>query len=278
VLVLWHQPWMIPLAAITAAAGLAQPIWMVFTALRRRVGGYAAEWRRLRLLMVATILLVYGSYFFSVRGPQVHSFYLLLPLAMMFAATCWQVRAEARGGRMRGLERLAAVVIVSSVMVHAGLAVYRWPRLSMYSNRPLVAAAIADRTDRYLGDRRDSLTESRDRDGDPPAFRTADPIADLEVVRSQLVPLIDRFSSLDVTIANRSAIAAWVDIRYETTYTGANGERLTVRNGVIKQILQPGETRTFDRIADGDLPPGAQSATVTIAGAEHVIPRRVGTP
>ena len=266
--VLWHQRWMIPFVIVVAAAGLAQPIWMIVAALRRRPGPGAGEWRHLRLLMLAAIVLVYGSYFFSAREQQAHSFYALLPLAAVFAATCWQARAEAHGGPMRGLERLAAAAIVSSVVVHAGLAIHRWPRLSLYANRSLVAAAIADRNDRYLGNRRGSPMETADGD------RRADPVVDLEVVSSEWIPIVGRFSSFNVTIANRGASAAWLDIRYRTSYADAQGQVITVRDGVIKQILQPRETRTFDRLADDRVPPGAHSMTVTVLGAEPVVPVR----
>ena len=265
--VLWHQPWMIPFVIVIAVAGLAQPIWMIVTALRRRSGPGAGEWRYLRLLMLAAIVLVYGSYFFSVRGQQAHSFYALLPLAVVFAATSWQVRAESHGGPMRGLERLAAAAIVSSILVHAGLAIHRWPRLSLYANRALVAAAIADRNDRYLGDRR-GTTVALDGDQRP------DPVAGLEVVRSEWMPIVGRFSSFAVTIANHSRTTAWLDIRYRTSYADAGGQVLAVRDGVIKQILQPGQTRTFDRIADDRVPSGAHSMAVTVIGAEPVIPVR----
>jgi hypothetical protein len=221
--------------------------------------------------MLASIVLVYVSYFFSVRGQQAHSFYALFPLAVLFAATCWQVRAEAHGGRLRGLERMAVAAIVSSVIVHTGLAIHRWPRLSLYANRPLVAAAIDDRNDRYLGNRRDSPV--RPVEGD---IRSG-AAADLEVVRSDWRPIIGRFSSFDVTVVNHSRSTAWVDIRYRTSYLDAQGQVLTNREGIIKQIVQPAETRAFDRIADDDLPPGARSLVVTIAGAEPVIPQAART-
>jgi hypothetical protein len=278
-LVLWYQPWMVPFAIVVAAAGIAQPLWMAWTMVRRRSTGDAREWRSVRLLVAGSVLLVYASFFLSIRGPQAHSFYVMFPVAVLCAASCWQVRAEARGGRLPGLERIAATVLAASVVMHAGIAIHRWPRLSLYVNRPLAAAAIENRNDRYLGDRRVTIAQVGDGEprpidaiADPIAFASADPLRELEVVRTDWIPFLDRFSSFTIAIRNRSAAAAWVDIRYGTSYLGSHGQLLTVRNGVIKHILQPGETRTFDRIADGAVPPGATSAAVTIVGAEKVIP------
>ncbi len=101
---------------------------------------------------------------------------------------------------------------------------------------------------------------------------------DLQIVRSAWtpvsVPVAGRISSFALAITNRSRVAAWLDIRYATAYVGAAGQLLTAREGVIKQILQPGETREWRDVADGDVPPGATNATITIIGAERAIPRR----
>jgi len=85
-------------------------------------------------------------------------------------------------------------------------------------------------------------------------------------------PVAGRFSSFSATITNTSRVAAWLDIRFASAYTGQYGQLLTVRDGVIKQILQPGETRTWHGIADGGIPPGATAATITVIGAERAIP------
>ena len=79
-------------------------------------------------------------------------------------------------------------------------------------------------------------------------------------------------SKFSVAITNRSTVAAWLDIRYTSSYAGADGRVVATHEGVIKQILQPGETREWRDLADGDLPDGATAATMTITGAERAIP------
>jgi hypothetical protein len=289
VLLFWRQPWLLPFAAVLFGVGILHPLWMAVTGFRSvqwspgasAPGSIAParEWRATRVLFAASVLLVYVSFFWSVRGPQAHAFYVMWPVAAFFAFMCWEVRASARGGRLRGFERVAVVALASSIVLHAGLALDRRPRLSLYADRDLVAAAIAEPNDRYLGDRRDSLPEPVDRTprsedaiADPQAFLTADPLTSIEVVRTDWTSVLDRVSVLTLTIANRSRAAAWVDIRYGTAYLGDLGQLLAVRNGVIKRIIQPGEERVFADLSDGGVPPGTRSVSVTVTGAERVVP------
>ena len=289
-LVLWRQPWVIPFAVVVVVAGVVQPLWMVMTAFRRAPRG-GSDWTAVRILTAATVALIYASFFFSVRGPQAHSFYLAFPVAAFFAFSCWQTCAQAGGVEprvfrpgvysMRRWDRVAFVVIVCGVVLHAGLAIDRRPRQSLYVDRALVAAAVSQPNDRYLGDRRDTLIRQLDRrprpiDGvaDIDAYLAAGAIDDVQIVRSAWEPVADRVSRFSLTVTNRGHAAAWLDIRYGTAYVAANGQLLAAREGVIKQILQPGQTRTWTDIIDDYVPEGATAATITIVGAEKVIPIR----
>jgi hypothetical protein len=266
VLVFWREPWVLPFALVVTAAGWLHPLWVLVSAFRphRASGAPPAEvreWRAVRWLFALSVLLVWLSFFWSVRGPQAHSFYLMLPVATLFAFNAWNIRAGACGGRLPGFERLAVAVVVSSIVLHTGLAIDRWSRLSLYADRDVVAAAIEAREYRHLGERRGAGEVVVDV-----------PLPELEMVRADWKPFLDRFSSFDVTIANRSRTTAWVDLRIATTYLGDHGRLLAVRNGVIKRMLQPGETRTFEGIADGGVPVGTTSATVIVIGGEKVLP------
>jgi hypothetical protein len=281
VLLFWRQPWIAPFALVALAAGVAQPLLMAIAAFRRAASGAAGDWRGVRVLTGATILLVYASYFLSIRGPQAHAFYVVFPVAVLFAASCWQVGVEASGPRRRRWERVAAVVLGCGLILHTGLALDRWPRVSLYADRPLASAAILDKNDRYLGDRRDTLDALEDHrpratDGvaDPDAYLAARAADDLQIVRSAWSPVAGLASRFSLTIVNRSRVAAWLDTRYTSTFTDASGRVVATHDGVIKQILQPGETRAWPDVADGDRPEGAVAATIVITGAERVIPVR----
>ncbi len=278
VLVLARHPWIGPFALIVAAAGIAHPIWMAVSAFRRTPGA-PPDWTAVRALFGLTVLLIYVSYFFSVRGAQGHAFYVVFPVGALYAFTCWQARAAAAGGRLRRLERVAVVVLVSTVVMHAGIAIDRWPTGSLYADRALVAAAIDARNDRWLGDRRGTLLEAREthprpRDAvaDREAFLAARATEDLHVATPAWTPIAGRISRFSLDLQHRGRHAAWLDVRYATTYMGADGQPIASREGVLKRILQPGQALRDIVIADGLVPDGAVDAVITVTGAERVIP------
>jgi hypothetical protein len=176
--------------------------------------------------------------------------------------------------------RVAAIVLVCGVVMHTGLAFDRAPRQSLYLDRPLVQAAISSRNDRFLGERRDSLIETRDRRARPidpvadaAAYDRASPSDDLMVVSATWEPVVfARVSRFRLAIRNASATAAYLDLRYTTRYRDAAGTEVSVRHGIVKEILQPGATRTWGDIADGMVPAGAVRATLSLDGAEKCIP------
>ena len=285
-LVLLRHPLVAVAVIPVAIAGVLHPIWMAVSAFRRAPpeASAARDWTRVRLLVLATVVLITGSYYFSVRGPQAHSFYVAFPIAALFAFTCWDVRARATGGRLPGLERVATVVIAANMVLHAGLAIDRLHRQSLNVDRNLVAAAITDRNDRYLGDRRETAQGQSGREPRPSdpvtdveAYRSATATGDLQITTAQWTPVADRISSFEITIRNGSRVAAWLDIRLAVTYTDPAGATLETREVVIKQILQRGESRTWTGVADGWIPPGASAATMAIVGAEKAIPSRLLT-
>jgi hypothetical protein len=272
VLFFWRQPWVLPFAALATAIGLVQPIAMAAAWFTR--GDGSPEWRRLKYLVAMTIVWIYASFFFSVRGPLAHAFYVALPIAVVYACHCWRLVASPR------LARVAAATLIAGVLLHVALAIDRAPRQSLYFDRALVQAAIATPNDRFLGDRRDSLEETQDRRPrsidpvpDTDAYLRADAVSDLEVARAGWSPAVaGRVSSLVVSIRNRSGAAAYLDIRYVAQYTAADGQVVATREGVIKEILQPGERRTWTGLTDGLTPTGAVRATLRIVSAEKCVP------
>ncbi|HXT71097.1 MAG TPA: hypothetical protein VN700_15145 [Vicinamibacterales bacterium] len=235
-------------------AGLVHPLWMAASAFRRSPDA-AADWTAVRALFAGTILLIFVSYFYSIRGPQAHAFSVVFPVAALFAFTCWDARVSPAS---RLMPRIALVVIVSNIVLHAALGLDRLSRQSLYADRTLVAAAITDRNDRYLGERRGAGQEIRATD-------------DLQLVQQTWRPWRG-FSRFDLTIRNTSQTTAWLDIRLATTYLDQTGMTVASREVVVKQILEPGESRTWTDIADDRVPEFAVSAALRIVAAERVAP------
>jgi hypothetical protein len=273
-LFLFRQIWVVPFAALVVVVGLLQPIAMAATWFRHRQS--SRPWLVARRLAAATVVWVFLSFFASVRGPLAHAFYIVFPLAALYAVECWRVWTTTPRPQ---LERLAMATLVAGVLLHAALAIDRWPRQSLYRNRALVQTAITTRNDRLLGDRRDSIHETQDRRPRPSdpvpdadAYLTADPRSDLAAETSWSARLANQVSCFRLSLTNRSRTAAYVDVRYVTEYVGADGRAIEKRDGVIKEIIQPGERRTWEAVTDRAVPRGAVGATLTIVGAEKVIP------
>jgi hypothetical protein len=286
VMFLARQPWVVPFTLVATVVGFVQPVVMAAAWFRRSPGD--REWARVKWLAAGTVLWIYASFFFSVRGPQAHSFYVTCPVALIYAAHCWQMFVSSRGGggrwRLRlsavWVERTAAVALASGVAMHVGLAIDRAPRRSLYLDRPLVQSAISSHNDRFLGERRDSLIEKRDRRARPvdpvddaAAYDRASADDDLVLVSANWAPaVLGRISRFVVEIRNAGAAAAYLDIRYTARYRDGAGSEAAIRQGAIKEILQPGSTRRWAELTDGMVPPGAVGAALSLDGAEKCIP------
>ncbi len=270
----WHSPWLVPLALGVGIAGLLQPVLLAFAWFRRDPG--QAHWDRVRWLALVTVVWIYASFFFSVRGPLAHAFYVVFPLAALYGFHSWKTLGIYR------FRRAWAVLIAANIALHAGLALARMPSRSLYADRATVEAAIGAPNDRFLGDRRTSRVESPDpapRSIDPvsdrDAYLRARPAEDLEVVSATWsTAVMGRVSVVDLTLRNRSRVAAYLDLRYVTTYRSGNQEVVDRREGIIKRIIQPGAVLAFPVLVDGMVPAGAAALTLEIAGAEKCIPIR----
>ncbi len=269
VLFLWREPWVVPFAVVVVLAGIAQPVLMAALWFRR--GDVA--WMRMKWLSLTTVAWVYASFFLSDRSPLAHSFYVVLPVAALYAFYGWRWLAGPT------LWRVAAVVLVSGVAVHLGLILWQGPRRSLYRDRALVAAAIETPNDRLLGDRRESAVEPVDHvprpvDGvSPDAYAAARSTDDLVVRHAEWAPVAwGRVSRFSVALENRGRDAAYVDIRFTTTYRRADGSVAATRRGVVKEILEPGDRRSWPDLTDGLTPAGAASASLALDSAEKVIP------
>jgi hypothetical protein len=255
--------WLLPLAATVWAAGIVQPIWMGIEWFRRRHAP-APMWQALRWLVALSILLLYVSYWFVMEPPQAHAFYLLAPIAFVFAAYCWSFVDSPQ------MRRLAAVVLAANIAFHAGLAIARAPDKSLYKNRALVAAAIRLKQPEMFAHRRAFAI-----DGGPPALvdpsRPYDPRHDMAVVTATCRVGIARSTNWDVTVRNDNPRVAFRDLVYVTTYRDQAGRVVEERHEVIKDIFEPGEVRRLD-VNDGYVRTSFSTATFEIVAAEALLP------
>jgi hypothetical protein len=196
--------------------------------------------------------------------PQARAYYLLLPLALLFAAYCWSF-IDAPRTRI-----LAGGALAANIAFHAGLAWVQAPRQSLYSNRTPVAEAVRLKAPEMFGHRRPYAM-----DGGPAALtdpsRPFDASRDMELTAA--TPAVALGGALQWTVAlrNTNTRVAFRDLFYVATYRDASGRLIDERRECIREIFEPGDARSI-RFTDGFAPTGYASATFRIDAAEALLP------
>ena len=260
--------WLAQAAIAVWIIGTVQPLWMFVDGCRPMRQWPASmprgKWAALRVLVAASVLLVYASYWFVIEPPQAHAFYVLAPIAFMFAAFWWTFVDSARA------RRIAAGVLILNIAFHAGLAWTEGPELSLYKNRGVVATAIRLKAPEMFAHRRDFAI-----DGGPSALsdpsRPYDPTRDFQVLESAYRMGPWRSLHWTITVQNRSAVVAFRDPLYIATYLDDRDGVVEERHERLKDIFEPGETRTLD-LNDGFAGPPFTKARLQIVTAEALVP------
>ena len=139
---LWAGPFVLALL-VTGFAQIAYYAWCLF-----RKGSVA--WNRARYLTLGSIVFVWLAFFFSIKGPSSHTFYLMFPTALLFSFFCVERLLQARPRLAIGLVALLAC----GAVFHLGLAVDNFQKRSLYLDRARVVRAIQASDYRVLGERR----------------------------------------------------------------------------------------------------------------------------
>src|SRR5258708_34680404 len=110
---------------------------------------------------------------------------------------------------------------------------------------------------------------ARDAEPGAPEAVTRAP-ADLRVLASSWSRAVGGVALWTVTIRNEGAVA-YRDLWFTTAYRGASGEPRGAGDGVLAEVLQPGEPRTIAGGNDGLVAPEAQPAETGIARPERLV-------
>ena len=142
-----RHAWSIPFVIFAGVVGLLQPFVLLVFFFRKR--SERPEWHAVKWTTLLTLLLICASFLFSVKDPASHAFYVIFPVATIYAFYCWEVllrRKWARG--------VAAALLVCTAAVHLAIAIDHVGTRSLYTNRELVVRAIREKNYRLLGERR----------------------------------------------------------------------------------------------------------------------------
>jgi hypothetical protein len=110
------------------------------------------EWPAVKWTALLTLLLICASFLFSVKDPASHAFYVIFPVATIYAFYCWEVLLRRKWARV-----IAAALLVCTAAIHLAIALDHLQTRSLYTNRELVVRAIREKNYRLLGERRPVL-------------------------------------------------------------------------------------------------------------------------
>jgi hypothetical protein len=256
-----NHPWIAPLAAVVLLAGLAQPLWMLASMFRRGPG--RPDWKSLRAVVAFTVGLVYVSYCFVTEEPQAHAFYVVAPIAFIYAAECWTFIDSPKW------RRVAAVILPVNMAFHAALAWSQAGEHSLYTNRPVIASAIRDKQPQMFGHRRPYAIDAGPRalDDDSRPYELHDLTIDSHTVRRGL----GGAAVWTLTVTNKNSRVAFRNLVYAATYADDAGTIVQQHEDVIKDVLQPGRTKEF-HLADTIVDHTFVDARIVIRAAEALLP------
>jgi hypothetical protein len=141
------RPWLIPFVIFLTLAGILQSVAMLILWFKKEHAH--PEWRAVKYFTLGTVVLLYLSFFFSIKSPVSHTFYLTFPVAMLYSLYCWSEFL-----RKRAWQKFAAVFIICGLIFDIGLATTNLKQVSIYLERSKIVEAIKFKDYRLLGERR----------------------------------------------------------------------------------------------------------------------------
>ena len=259
---LLRHVWIMPMAIVVWLAGIWQPIWMLREWFRS--DSPFAEWRALRMLVAGTLALVYASYWFVLEPSQAHAFYVVAPVAFMFAAYCWTFVDSPRW------RAVAAAVLALNVAFHAAQGYLQAPMKSLYRNREVVATAVRLKQPEMFAHRRPFA-----RAGGPAALqdpsRPYDRQRDVQLSDTQLSRGPFGAALWMVTLRNSNPRVAYRDVLYRTRYLDGSGQLVVEQNDRIEDVFQPGAVVRLE-VNDGLVTRPFATAMIEVLDAEALLP------
>lgn len=145
--VLRDQLWMSPFAFILLLTGFVQIALFIFSFFLIK---NQPKFTWIKWIVFGTWLMLFASFFFSVKGPSSHTYYMLLPLPVIYSFYAYQYLLE----RYPAMLKYFKSMIVCSIFFHIGLAMYSTHTRSLYLDRVKVEKAIEEKNYKVLGNRR----------------------------------------------------------------------------------------------------------------------------
>jgi hypothetical protein len=109
------------------------------------------DWNFLRALVVFNVLIVWASFWFTMKWPLAHIYYTCFPLVFLYSLYCWSWFAAFPGWRL-----FAKIYLAAAFLFQIADAVRVYPQFSLYHDRAPVAQAIDQKNYHLMGERREN--------------------------------------------------------------------------------------------------------------------------
>jgi hypothetical protein len=129
------------------AAGLVQ--LMTYGITRLPLTSPGPHWKELNWLMAVVFLMVYASFWFTIKLPLSHIYFVFFPLLMTYSCYCWMKFKDKKIWVMA-----AKAFVILGVVFQFGYAIAVAPNDSIYPKRDVISRAIQEKDYRIFGERR----------------------------------------------------------------------------------------------------------------------------
>lgn len=138
---------LIPVAPFLLITGFAQIVFYVVVYFFNKEDN---EWRWIKRLTLSVFVLVWVSFFFSIKGPSTHAFVIVMPLPIFYSFYAYQWLLSKRRWALNFIK----VCVFSMILFSFGLSLYNLKHKSLYLDREKVVKAIEEKNYHVLGERR----------------------------------------------------------------------------------------------------------------------------
>jgi hypothetical protein len=107
------------------------------------------QWKELNLLLSIIFTMVYASFWFTVKMPLSHIYFLFFPFLMTYSCYCWMCFKEKRVWRFA-----AKAFLILGIIFQVGYAIAVEPQDSIYPSWKVIKQAIDQKNYHLMGERR----------------------------------------------------------------------------------------------------------------------------
>ena len=143
-----HPLLLVP-GAFFCVAGILQACLLFFCLFKKEHP--LPGWRETKWLLLSLLAIVEVSFWFTIKSPLSHIYFILFPFIMAYSCYCYRLFADRQTFRL-----WAKVFVALGIYFQFVYALALAPQFSIYLQRPLVAKAIQEKNYHLMGERRPS--------------------------------------------------------------------------------------------------------------------------